>query len=47
MNKGSILELEHSIGNSAKINRSVFYHPNGEDFVSIAGGCVVICNLKD
>lgn len=29
MNSGSILELEHAIGHSAKINRSVFLHPNG------------------
>jgi len=41
----SIIELEHSIGHSAKITRSVFFHPNCEDFVYIAGGCVVVCNL--
>lgn len=41
------IELEHSIGHSAKIARSVFLHPNGKDIVYIAGGCVVICNLKD
>jgi hypothetical protein len=42
-----MIELEHSIGHSAKVNRSVFYHPNGKDFVYIAGGCVVICDIHD
>ena len=27
-----MIELEHSIGHSAKITRSVFFHPNGQDF---------------
>ena len=41
------MELEHSIGHSAMKKQSVYFHPNGKDFVYIAGGCVVICNLND
>ena len=43
----SIVELEHSIGLSGKIVNSVHFHPNGRDFIYIAGGCIVICDLID
>lgn len=43
----NILELEHAIGYSGKIVQSAYFHPNGKDFVYIAGGCIVICDLKD
>lgn len=43
----SILELEHAIGYSGRIIQSAYLHPNGKDFVYIAGGCIVICDLED
>lgn len=43
----NILELEHAIGYSGKIVQSVYLHPNGKDFIYIAGGCIVICDLND
>jgi len=42
-----IVELEHAIGFSGKIPRSVYLHPNGKDYICIAGGCIVITNLSD
>ncbi len=41
------MELEHAIGHSGKISRSVYLHPNQKDFVYISGGCIVICDLQD
>ena len=43
----SILELEHAVGYSGRIVQSAYFHPNGKDFIYIAGGCIVICDLKD
>ena len=45
--KGDVMELEHSIGYSGKIVRSVYFHPNGKEFVCISGACIVICDLSD
>ena len=45
--EANILELEHAIGYSGKIVQSVYLHPNGKDFIYIAGGCIVICDLAD
>jgi WD40 repeat protein len=45
--ENNILELEHAIGYSGKIVQSVYLHPNGKDFIYIAGGCIVICDLND
>ena len=42
-----ILELEHAIGYSGRITQSSYLHPNGKDFVYIAGGCIGICDLTD
>jgi WD40 repeat protein len=42
-----IMELEHAIGYSGKIVNSVYLHPNGRDFLYIAGGCIVVCNIDD
>ena len=43
----NILELEHAIGYSGRVIQSAYLHPNGKDFVYIAGGCIVICDLAD
>jgi hypothetical protein len=43
----SILELEHSIGHSGKVPRSVYLHPNNKDYVYISGGCIVVSDLND
>jgi cilia- and flagella-associated protein 52 len=42
-----VMELEHAIGYSGRIVRSVYLHPNGKDFVYISGACIVICDLQD
>lgn len=42
-----MVELDHSIGFSGKINNSVFLHPNSSNFVSIAGCSVVVGDLTD
>jgi WD40 repeat protein len=41
------VELEHAIGFTGTIQASLVYHPNGKDFAYIAGGTVVIGNVKD
>lgn len=43
----NIVELEHAIGYSGTIVQSAYLHPNGKDFVYIAGGCIVVCDLND
>ncbi len=42
-----ILDLEHAIGYSGRIVQSCYLHPNSQDFLYIAGGCIVICSLSD
>ena len=42
-----IIELEHAIGYSGEIVKAVWFHPNGNDFVYISGGCVVISSLDN
>lgn len=41
------MEPEHAIGYSGKYHKSVFMHPNGNDFIYISGCCVVITDLND
>lgn len=41
------MELEHAIGYSGRIVRSVHLHPNGKDFIYISGGCIVVSDLTD
>ena len=41
------LELEHAIGYSGMVYDSLVYHPNGQDFVYPAGGCLVVCDFND
>ncbi len=41
------IDLEHAIGFSGSIPSSVLFHPNGEDYIYISGGCVVIANVTD
>lgn len=43
----NVMELEHAIGYSGRIVRSVYMHPNGKDMVYISGGCIVICDIND
>ncbi|EGR30971.1 WD40 repeat protein [Ichthyophthirius multifiliis] len=43
----SIIELEHTIGFSGKIPKSVHVHSNGEDFLYISGACIVVTNLMN
>ncbi|RHY34592.1 hypothetical protein DYB32_000807, partial [Aphanomyces invadans] len=40
------MELEHAIGFSG-ISAGLHYHPNGQDYVYPAGGCIVIASLSD
>lgn len=40
------LELEHAIGFTGAIPSSLFAHPSGQCYVSVAGGCVVIGDLS-
>jgi WD40 repeat protein len=41
------IELEHAIGYSCNVPRSVLFHPNGTDYVYMSGGCVVIADTRD
>ena len=41
------LDLEHAIGYSGNILNSMILHPNGINYISIAGGCIVIGDLTD
>lgn len=43
----TVIELEHAIGYSCQVPNSLFYHPNGKEFVQVGGGCVMICDLND
>ena len=45
--QNDILDLEHAIGYSGRIVRSVHIHPNNRDLVYIAGGCIVVCDMND
>lgn len=42
-----IIELDHAIGYSGLIPRSVFLHPNAKDYVMIAGASIIIGDLTD
>ncbi|CAD8189831.1 unnamed protein product [Paramecium octaurelia] len=42
-----ILEMEHAIGYSGRIPRSVILHPNGVEFICIAGASLIITDLRD
>jgi hypothetical protein len=41
------VELDHAIGFSGKIGNSVFLHPNGKEYVMIAGCSVITSDLND
>ena len=43
----SMVELDHAIGFSGKVDNSVFLHPNSKDFVLIAGSSIVAGDLND
>ena len=40
-------ELEHAIGYSGSVPGSLFAHPNGQDLIYAAGGCIVACDKSD
>lgn len=42
-----MVELDHAIGFSGKVDNSVFLHPNTKDFVLIAGSSIVCGDLND
>jgi WD40 repeat protein len=42
-----VVELDHAIGYSGKIERSVHLHPNSKDYVMIAGASIIIGDLTD
>ena len=46
-NNASMVELDHAIGFSGKVDNSVFLHPNSKDFVLIAGSSIVTGDLND
>jgi len=39
--------LEHAIGYTGWLKRSLYYHPNQRDCIYVAGGCIVICDMAD
>lgn len=41
------MELEHAMGFSGGVSGALAFHPNQNHYVSVAGGCLVIGNLKD
>ena len=41
------MELDHAIGYSGKIVKSVHLHPNSKDYVMIAGASIIIGDLTD
>jgi len=42
-----LVELDHAIGFSGKVNNSVFLHPNAKEYVLIAGCSIVTGDLND
>ena len=40
-------ELEHAVGYSGAVRDSLVMHPNGQDLLYAAGGCVVACDKDD
>jgi len=42
-----IVELDHAIGYSGRITRSVFLHPNSKDYVMISGASIIVGDLTD
>lgn len=40
------IELEHAIGFASHLN-SLHLHPNGREYIYLAGSCVVIANVQD
>ena len=44
---GGVIELEHAIGYSGHLPSSVHFHPNGVDYVYIAGTSIIICDLNN
>lgn len=40
------IELEHAVGFAGQPN-SLFLHPNGREYIYVAGACVVIADLQD
>lgn len=44
---GLIVELDHAIGYSGKVVKSVHLHPNSKEFVLVAGASIVIGDLND
>ena len=43
----SVVELDHAIGFSGKVDNSVFLHPNAKEYVCIAGCSIVTGDLND
>lgn len=41
------VELDHAIGFSGKVIRSVHLHPNARDYVLVAGCSIVVGDLSD
>jgi hypothetical protein len=42
-----VVELDHAIGYSGKVVRSVHLHPNARDYVTIAGASIIVSDLTD
>ena len=45
--EGATFELEHAIGYSGHVASSLVAHPNGQDLIYAAGGCIVSCDKDD
>lgn len=43
----SMVELDHAIGFSGKVDNSVFLHPNAKEYILIAGCSIVTGDLND
>jgi hypothetical protein len=42
-----LVELDHAIGFSGRVDNSVFLHPNAKEYVLIAGCSIVSGDLND
>lgn len=42
-----MVELDHAIGFSGKVDNSVFLHPNAKEYVMLAGCSIVTGDLND
>lgn len=55
MNNSDVLEMEHAIGYSGRVNllkifqipKSVLLHPNGYEYICISGASLIVTDIRD